>query len=44
VELFGPSRHYPVEVMVSSDEALMLEIRQGSREAFEELYARYRAG
>jgi RNA polymerase sigma-70 factor (ECF subfamily) len=29
-------------VTVSSDEALMLEIRRGSREAFEELFARYR--
>jgi RNA polymerase sigma-70 factor, ECF subfamily len=29
-------------VNVSSDEALMLEIRRGSREAFEELFARYR--
>lgn len=27
---------------MSSDEALMLEIRRGSREAFEELFARYR--
>ena len=27
---------------MASDEALMLEIRRGSREAFEELFARYR--
>src|ERR1022692_2322546 len=44
-ELFRRSRHYsyrrPVLIMIS-DEALMLEFQGGSREAFEELFARYR--
>jgi hypothetical protein len=42
-EDFLPSRDITLgEVTVSSDEALMLEIRRGSRPAFEELFARYR--
>jgi len=39
-ELIGPFRYYSVVV---SDEALMLAFQNGSREAFEELFARYRA-
>ena len=52
-ELFGPARHYGIEYrngwlqqerarVTISDEALMLDFQRGSREAFEELYARYR--
>jgi RNA polymerase sigma-70 factor, ECF subfamily len=40
-ELFGDSRHYTGENMIS-DEALMLDFQRGSREALEELFARYR--
>ena len=40
-ELFRPPRHYPVRSM-ESDEALMLAFQRGSREAFDELFARYR--
>jgi RNA polymerase sigma-70 factor (ECF subfamily) len=43
MKLFTGSRHYsPDGGHVSSDEELMVEIRNGSRAAFETLFARYR--
>lgn len=40
-ELFGSPGHYTYEFMIS-DESLMQQFQGGSREAFDELFARYR--
>jgi RNA polymerase sigma-70 factor (ECF subfamily) len=42
VELFPPFRHYRGKADVITDEALMADVRDGSREAFATLFDRYR--